>query len=290
MKKLILVLLSLALLLQPMMGLAEDASADWQNILLLGCDTKTSEGYDRSDTIIVVSVNAKTNQIKMTSLMRDIWVHIQGYGEQKLNAATVFGGPDLAISTSNKNFGLDIEKYAMINISGMIDLVNALGGIDVEIDQEELEYINNNVEEHTRYVGSDADLGEPIAAPGLVHLNGAQAVCHARNRTTGQGDYSRTERQRNVLMAIANKVKNESSLLTVLAVIKELLGFVETNLSLDDLMALAAVGFNADLSSVEQLRLPVDGTYKTGYVGEYWCIQPNFEQNAKLLHDFIYGE
>ena len=73
----------------------------------------------------------------------------------------------------------------------------------------------------------------------------------------------------------------------MLAVIKELLGFVETNLSLDDLMALAAVGFNADLSSVEQLRLPVDGTYKTGYVGEYWCIQPNFEQNAKLLHDFM---
>ena len=288
MKKLIVILLVLALL--PVAALAETDESSWQNILLLGCDAHAQDGYDRSDSMIVVSVNSKTNQVKMTSLMRDMWVHIQGHGNQKLNAATVFGGPELAMSTVNEYFGLDIDKYVMVNVAGLVELIDTLGGVDLEITEEERQYINQGAKETAQYTGANADPGEDLTSAGLVHLTGAQAVCHARNRTNGHGDYSRTDRQRSVLMAIANKLKQENSLLTLMAVGKQLLDQVETNLSLDDLVLLATVGMNVDLNDVEQLRLPAEGTYSTGYVGEYWCIQPNYEKNAALLHDFIYGE
>ena len=113
-----------------------DESELWWNILLLGGDSRSTDSYDRTDSMIILSVNRKTGEIKMTSIMRDTWVSIPGHkGMAKINAANVYGGPERAVQTVNSSFGTDIEDYVLINMAGMIKVIDAMGGIDLEVTE-----------------------------------------------------------------------------------------------------------------------------------------------------------
>lgn len=267
-----------------MSGCAFAEEREWWNILLLGSDTRyEEEGYGRTDSMMILSINAQSGEGKLTSLMRDTWVRIEGHGSAKLNAASVYGGPELTMKTINESFGTDIEDYVFINITGLAEVIDLLGGVELDVTEEERLALNKGLFDLSSRSGM-----EPLETSGEnVLLNGNQAVAYARIRKI-DSDYQRTERQRTVLIKIAEMLKEDVSALTMASMVSALLPYVETNLTLEEMLTIALVGLKIDLESVEQLRLPADGTYESGTYDGVWCIKPNLEKNAQILHSFIY--
>ena len=262
----------------------EKLSDEWWNILLLGTDNRYEEStYGRTDSMIILSVNTATKQAKLTSLMRDTWTPIPGHGKAKLNAATVYGGPELLMRTIQENFGIEINDYALINITGMADIIDILGGVYLDVTEDERKALNKGLFDLSSRSGMEKlqQSGENIL------LNGNQAVAFSRIRKI-DSDYVRTERQRTVLTAVAERLK-EAGVTGITGVVMNLKDFVETNLGFTDLMTLAYVGLQLDLSAIDQLRLPADGTYKSGTFDGVWCIKPDFDQNAAILKRFLQG-
>lgn len=275
--------LVLCLLMLPWASLAE---SDWQNILLMGCDLVEGIGLGHSDTMIVLSLNTKESRVKMTSIMRDTWVPLPGHADNKINCASYFEGPEYAVQVVNDNFGTDIEKYVAINIASLVNVIDLIGGIDIEITDEERYYINEHTIDTLEAVGSDMVV-DKLTESGMVHLCGAQAVQHARNRTVGS-DYERTVRQRAVILAIAQKVLSEYDVIGLTPIINEVLKNVTTNLKATEVISLALSGYTVDLSTIEQFRVPADGTFESGNYDGIWSIRPDFDQNRELLRAFIY--
>ena len=260
---------------------------EWMNILLLGTDSRTTQNYTRTDTMIVLSVNPTAGLVKLTSLMRDLWVDIPGHGGAKLNAACVYGGPALTMRCINENFGLNIDTYVLVNMQCLATIVDSLGGIPMDVTDSEASAINklfesdlNANDENTYFVG------DAVSAGTQVLLNGKQALAFARIRSL-DSDYARTDRQRRVLITIAKRMQ-QLDLVSLGAILMNMLQYVETNLTFDDIMALASACMNANLDGVTDLRLPAEGTYQSGTFGGTWCIKADFAANTELLHQFIY--
>lgn len=265
---------------------AADASDEWWNILLLGCDSYTKNSYQRTDSMIIVSINLARSEVKLTSLMRDTWITVPGTNKhRKLTELCAVGGPELTIRAINENFGMDISDYALISMQGIAEIIDLIGGLDLDITEAERKALNKGLFDLSSLSGMEQlqESGEG------VHLNGNQATAYARIRKI-DSDYVRTERQRTVLIAMADKIKSGASAGTLLAIVTTLLNYVDTNLTLPEIMSIASMGLKMDLSSVEQLRLPADGTFESGTYDGIWCIKPNFTKNAALLHSFIYGD
>ncbi|MBP3410861.1 MAG: LCP family protein [Clostridia bacterium] len=258
---------------------------DWTNVLLLGCDSYTTKEQQRTDSMIILSVNMKTSEVKMTSLMRDTWIKSSSSkGYRKLTELCAVGGPQLTIQAINENFGTNIDKYALISMAGIAEVIDLVGGLDLDVTEAERKALNKGLFDLSGLSGM-----EKLQQSGeKVHLNGNQATAYARIRKI-DSDYVRTERQRTVLIALAEKIRGGASAATLLTIVDVLLEYVETNLSLVEIMSLASVGLTADLSSAKQLRLPADGTFESGMFGNVWCIKPNFDKNKKILREFIYG-
>lgn len=268
---------------------SEDAEMEqWTHILLLGADSRsTTDNRGRTDSMVILSVNMQKSEVKMTSIMRDTWLHVDGFGYQKINAANVFGGPQLAIDTVNEHFGTNIDKYALVNMYSLANIIDSVGGVYLSVSESERKLINQQVEyDQAEFKFKDASKLKKSGSN--VHLTGSQALAYARIRKL-DSDYVRTQRQRNVLIAIANELKNEN-LMSIFSVISTLANYVETNLSMNDMIELATMGFSIDMDSIEQLRLPADGTFESGMSKGTWSIRPNFEKNAQIWKDFIlYG-
>ena len=271
-------------------AVTEGLPEEWENILLLGTDARGSSKYSRTDTMIILSVNASTGEAKLSSIMRDSWVSLPGHSGAKLNAACVYGGPELTMRTINEYFRLNIRYYALVNMRCLVDIVDELGGIRLEVSDAERRAMN-------ALITSDANSGDgnaafatsPVAESGPdVLLNGKQALAYARIRKS-DSDYARTERQRKVLVTIARRLQQEN-LFTLTGMVTNLLQYVETNLAFDQIMTLAAIGMQMDPDGAAQMRIPADGTYQDGMMDGVWCIRMDFEENARQLHAFIYGE
>ena len=267
-------------------AVTEDLPDEWWNILLLGTDEryKVENKYGRTDSMIVLSVNLATQEAKLTSLMRDTWVSMYSRDKKaKLNAACVYGGPELTMRTINESFGMNLSDYVLINITGLADVIDVLGGVRVDVSSAERKALNEGLFDLSSRSGMEKlqNSGEDVL------LNGNQAVAYARIRKI-DSDYQRTERQREVLMAIAEKLQGNSAGALV-GVVTSLLPYVETNLDIGKLMTLAYVGMQMDMAAIEQLRLPADGTYESGTFNGVWCIKPDFDKNKSILYNFIYG-
>ena len=257
----------------------------WWNILLMGCDSYSKNSYQRSDSMIIVSIHKESFQVKMTSLMRDTWVTVSGHkGGMKLTEACVYGGPEMTMRAINENFGMNISEYALVSLEGMADIIDLIGGIELDVTEAERKALNKGLFDLSSRSGM-----EQLEKSGKgVHLNGNQATAFARIRNI-DSDFVRTERQRTVLMTMARKIIKESNGMELLGLVSVLVDYVDTNLSFTDIMTIAEVGLKSDLSAVEQLRLPADGTFDSGTFNGIWCIKPNFKKNAAILQDFIYG-
>lgn len=262
-----------------------DLDPAWKNILLLGTDKRPGETVARTDTMIILSVNKEEKTVRLTSLMRDMWVDIYGTNRShKINAANVYGGPEAAMATVNHYFGLNIERYILVDMDGMTEIINQLGGVDIPLTAAEADSINQLILDDKIEDQEDVSEGES------VHLTGEQATAYARIRSIG-GDQQRTQRQRTVLVAMAETL-GEVSLWGMMGVGMTMLDYVETNLSLSDLVDLCRTALDIDLSGIEQIRIPADGAYTMGQeeksgLSVVWA---NFEKNTEILHQFIYGE
>lgn len=260
----------------------------WWNILLLGGDSRGANGsYGRTDAIIILSVNPTTNEVKLTSLMRDTWIEIYGVGKNRLNAANRYGGPELVMRTINENYGMNISDYVLVGMEAFKDIVDILGGIELDIEERELYMLNEQQYYNLKEMGQKTEYTRLKEFGEDILLDGNQALAYVRLRHL-DSDYVRTGRQRAALVALAKKLQTEGSITTIASVVLTLLGYVETNLTLSELLQLCGVGFSLDMDTVEEMRLPVDGTYTTGEINGAWCIQPDFKKNAELLYAYIY--
>lgn len=261
--------------------LEEQKHDDIYNIVLSGVDTRSYNLNSRSDTIILASYNRTKRTIKLVSFMRDSWVHLPDRGWSRINTATVYGGTGLLINTLNENFDLDVQGYIQVKFDDFRDIIDALGGIDVELTQQEINYINRKLHSDDRDWSNDITAG-----PGLVHLNGAQALWHCRNRSIGNSDFERTERQREVLSIIIDKAMS-MDLSQAIQLIFEMRDSVNTNIPITTLAEMAFDAIVVGEMTVETTRIPFDGTFASANKNGASVLEIDIEENTRLLHEFL---
>jgi len=173
------------------------------NILLIGTDNREINGRGRSDSMIICSINKDTKEIYLTSILRDCYLSIPGYGNNRINASYAYGGTQLLIDTIKENFKINIDRYVKVDFFSFMKIVDCIGGIDIELSSDEIKVLNDYL--------WDKQAGDKITTgAGIYHLNGNQTLAYSRNRYTGHSDFARTNRQRKVLMAIKDKTKDLS--------------------------------------------------------------------------------
>ncbi len=187
-------------------GLSKNEFKDVKSIVFFGVDTTDSAGgfSGRSDTIMIVSINPKNKALSLVSIPRDTYVNIPGRGMDKINHAYAFGREQLAIKTINSNFGLNITEYVTIDFVGLINVINKVGGVQLNITSGEKNYINELSHESYKMSGNSV---KKVTSTGLVTLTGEQALTHSRNRTIGN-DFERAGRQRTVIEALLAKISS----------------------------------------------------------------------------------
>lgn len=259
------------------------------NILLIGNDSRLAGDDGRSDAMILVSISDKTKTITMTSLLRDMYVEIPGYEGNRLNAAYSFGGPDLLMKTIEQNFDIPIHRYALVNFQAFANLVDAVGGVDLELTNDEVQYVNGYLMEYNQLEGRDlaTDFLDPSLS-GMIHLNGPQALAYTRNRYIGT-DFGRTERQRKVLTAVIQKLPG--AVLTNSGELTEgLFPNLTTNLKQGECFNLSLNAWKFLGYDMVQQCVPVEGTYSDATIRSMAVLEVDFEANKQFLRTTIYGE
>ncbi len=250
------------------------------NIMLVGQDAREGENTQRSDTMILLTFNRYTKTITLTSIMRDQYVKIPGYGRTKLNHAYQYGGMSLMNETLQNHFGIEVDGNFEVNFTGFEKIIDLLGGVDITLTQKEVDYLKT--------------AGYKYVKLGKNHLPGDCALLYARLRSIDT-DYARAERQRNVMMSLFEAYK-DLSYPQMLNLLHEILPLLKTNMTMSDI-----TGYAMELypmfsdAKIETLRIPADGTFKGGYVKvseglKLWCqYNIDFEANRKLL-DEVFAE
>lgn len=260
------------------------------NILLLGNDTRGSGVNERTDAMVLVSINKDTRQIVMSSFLRDIYAYIPGWGNNRLNAANVFGGPELTVQTIEQNFGVDIDNYAQVNFYAFIDIVDILGGVDVELSNSEIREMNEKMQEVNWFMHkNDAYLYDHniSGGAGSYHLDGAQTLAYCRVRYA-DSDFGRTERQRIVLEQIWSKAK-AMSLTEATNLLGQILPQVTTDLSQTDCLGLLASALQMLNYEMKALHIPSDNSYSLAMINGMSVLSIDMDSNSQLLQDSIYG-
>lgn len=274
---------------------SQDTSTDITNIALFGVDSRNGEKMSgNSDSIMIVSVDKQHNKIKLISIMRDTLVRIPDHGVSKITEAYGYGGAVLAIRTLNENFNLNIRDYATVNFAKMADIIDAVGGVEIYVTEDELVNANASIMEQCEILGIDSRTVRGIEEPGLQTLNGIQAVGYARIRKVNNpngsyGDFGRTDRQREIMEQLFNKALTmEKSQYPNM--IKTLLPCVETSLDYGKILNLA--GILGRQVTFEQTRVPLleyvidAGYYYNGKSTVYY----NLDYASDIIHAFIYDD
>ena len=258
-----------------------------KNILLLGTDERVSGETSRSDAIIVLSINENRKKIVMTSILRDSYVEITGYGKNRINHAYQMGGAALMIQTIENNFKIPIDSYAKVDFFSFMGIIDKLGGVPITVTQEELGYLNGYIAEINTLQGLPVNDGQ-LAQAGSYQLNGKQALAYSRIRYIGT-DFARTERQRTVLDGLFQQLKTASpkELYEVAATI---LPDITTNIGNMDLTKMIAKSVFYMKYDIIQNRIPMDGTWNDLVVGGQEVLEIDFEANREGLKSMIYGE
>jgi LCP family protein required for cell wall assembly len=254
------------------------------NLALFAVDRRQDGDKANSDVIMVISIDQQSGKIKMSSIMRDTYVNIDGHGMDKINAAYALGGPQLAIKTINQNFDLDIKDYVNVDFYSAAKIVDALGGVEVNVKQPELSYLNNYLDEVAIYEKIPA---VHVNSAGLQKLTGRQVVAYTRIRGVGNGDYERTERQRSVLVALFNKMKSSGpELFPVFA--SQILPNLETSMPPMTLMTFGGAVLNSKNKVIDQARFPLDGQSAGKRINNIWYLTTDLKVTTTSIHNFIY--
>ena len=214
------------------------------SVLLIGSDRRDSGWYGNSDAMILFTINENTKKIYMTSFMRDMYANIPGYGGTRLNSAYALAGPTKLVDTIEQNYGVKIDNYASVDFDGLKAIVDALGGLDIEIKDYELPVF--------------ASYG--ITSPGTYHLNGAEVLSYVRIRRYGYYDFERTQRQRRVMNLIMEKIR-AGGVFQLPSTMDALLPYVTHNISQGQMLKLMSGAGKYMKYPVEEYRVPEDGSY-----------------------------
>ena len=259
------------------------------SVLLIGSDSRTSGTEGRSDAMILITISDRTKTVHMTSLLRDMYVEIPGHDGNRLNAAYAYGGPELLMETINQNFGTGVYHYAVVNFEAFANLVDAVGGVELELTNEEVQWVNAYLNEYNELRGMPMETDYlDTSLSGNIHLNGAQALAYCRNRYIGT-DFARTQRQRNVLSAVMKKLPG-ALITNPGGLINGLFPNLTTNLTQGECMRLAMMAGKLLTYDIVQDSLPLDGTYSNATIREMSVLQVDFDQNRAYIRKEIYGE
>lgn len=259
----------------------------YTNVALFGLDSRENDlgKGNRSDTIMIASLNNDTKEVKLVSIYRDTLLELDDGSYNKANAAYAFGGPEGAVSLINRNLDMNIEKYVTVNFNALVDVIDAVGGLDLELTHDEVVNMNNYCVETSKVTGKSYEKIEP-EVEGTYHLNGVQAVSYSRIRYTAGGDFKRAERQRLVLEKIADKVQN-MSVGTVNKIIDSVFPQISTNFTLAEM-----IGYAKNLTKYklgDSIGFPADNT--TDMLNEVGSvvIPDTLSSNVMEVHKFLFG-
>ena len=259
---------------------------DIKNILLIGQDAREGEGRQRSDTMIICSINTQNDSMTLASLMRDMYVPIPGYSSNRINAAYAFGGMELLDEVVEQDFGIPIDGNVEVNFQGFVDAIDAIGGVEIELTEEEANYLNGGGWEDQGENGNDGtwDLKE-----GVNKLNPSQALAFSRIRHVGNSDYERTDRQRRVIMAAFSEISSGSTA-QLLSIADSILPYITTDLSNKELLSYVKTLSVAGITDMDSYRIPVDGTFSSQNISGMAVLVPDLAANSQYLQEYIYGE
>lgn len=253
-------------------GITPISNQDFINILLIGQDRHPNQPRQRSDSMIILNYNTKLKTVKLISLMRDMYVQIPGYSDNRINAAYQFGGFDLLDMTILENFGVGIDGNFEVDFDGFINVVDKLGGIDIEISDYDAAYMN----EKFRYKINS----------GVSHLNGEQALNYSRIRYVGNSDYERTERQRNVLDSIINNILELDTMERV-EMIDVILPYLTTDMTNSKILSYCLTILQNGITDVKKYRIPADSAYSPAVIRGMMVLLPDLEKNSELIKEYM---
>lgn len=241
-----------------------------KNIALFGIDS-TNDSTGRSDAILILTIDNNNNKLKLTSIMRDSYVNIPNHGMDKLNHAYAFGGPELAIQTLNNNFGLNIEDFVSVNFSSLPQIINLLGGVQINITEEEVNHIPT------------------INAPGLYNLTGEEALYYSMIRYASGGDYVRTDRQRTVLNCLFSKL-SQVPISSYPQILSEVLPYLKTSMSSTEILSLSSKATSVISNGLIQSRFPKDDYSEGSMIDGIYYLTFNIQDTKKQIMDYIYND
>lgn len=240
------------------------------NIALFGIDAEDG-GVGRSDSIIIATIDTTHKKLKLTSIMRDSYVTIEGHGDDKINHAYAFGGPQLAIKTLNENFDLNIDDFVAVNFTTLPKIIDMLGGVTIDITSEEVSHIPG------------------IDTAGTYTLTGEQALAYSRIRYASGGDYVRTDRQRTVLSKVFEKILS-INFTQYPSLLSEILPMVQTNLDYSEILNLGNEVLKMGVTTLEQERFPRDGYCEGKMIDKIYYLTFDKENTVQQLHDYIFED
>ncbi len=249
---------------------------DLINIMLIGQDRRPGEERARSDSMILVTLNKQDGTIKLTSFMRDTYVQIPGYLDNRLNVAYRYGGTDLMNETFKVNFGLEIDGNVMVDFDEFTDIIEIVGGVTLEMSSSEVNYMNKASDNHFEV--------------GMNYLNAEDALTFTRMRYLSGGDYGRTDRQRRVIVAIAESLR-DADLVTIFNLIDQVLPHIVTNLTDAQIVEYATAGLSilAGGGEMETFRIPQNDAHYNASIRGMAVLVPNLEMCREDLQEFLYG-
>ena len=265
----------------------ETTMKGYRNIALFGVDSTTGAltKNTRSDTIMIASINQETGECKLVSVYRDTYLNLSNDSYNKCNAAYAKGGPKQAINMLNMNLDMDIRDFVTVGFAGLTDSIDALGGVMIDVDDSEISHLNN----YQLCIAEDLKRSyTPVKETGYQLLDGLQATGYCRIRYTAGDDFKRAERQREVLLAVADKAK-QAKLTTLTETATSVFDEVYTSLDLSEIVDMLGDVGNYYIS--EHSGFPQEEMRATGTIGSKGsCVIPlSLEDNVKWLHKFLYG-
>lgn len=267
---------------------SEEQETDYLNVALFGLDSREGDlgKGNRSDTMMIASLNKATGEVKLVSVYRDTLLKLDDGSYNKANAAYAFGGPEGAISMINRNMDMDISKYVTVNFNALVDVIDALGGFDMTLTHDEVVHMNNYCVETSEVTGKDYEKIEP-EEEGTYHLNGVQVVSYARIRYTGGGDFERTSRQRRVLALIAEKAQS-ASFSTLNKIIDKVFPQISTNFTITEMIAYAKDIAKYKLG--DSMGFPDNNSFDMLDVVGSVVIPETLTSNVEDVHKFLFGD
>ena len=274
------------------------------NMMLFGEDNRGDDDHGRTDTMIMLSVDNVHKKLKLTSFQRDTYVYIPGHGYDKINASYTYGGAALSIQTIEANFGIKIDRYAVVDFDSFIDIIDTLGGVEMDVTKDEIDYINYQMYKNGQ---SDGNRTTITAKPGLVKLTGQEALWYARNRGLTKGedgneiglsgdDWDRTSRQRKLLTKMVTDLKG-ADLTKIISIVNMVGPKITTNLKKDEITGLVSNALTYINYTIEQSYVPKEGLwYYNGPEDESWdiagsCIMiADMQAQRVALAEFVYED